>query len=80
MVLVVMAFVVAGSIGHLGPGQVTVRNGIISGAILWAGLVLTTTTVNYAFQGRRAALTLIDSGHWLGVLLLQGLVIGLFGV
>ena len=36
--------------------------------------------VNHGFQGAKASLTLIDSGHWLGVLLVQGLVIELFGV
>src|SRR5262245_37337254 len=36
----VMAFVLAGLIGHLGPGQVTFRNGIISGAFSWFGFVL----------------------------------------
>ena len=76
----VMALVLAGAIGHLGPGQVTVRNGLISGAILWAGLVMTTMTVNHRFQGSKWSLTAIDGGHWLGVLLIQGLVIGLFGV
>src|SRR5271154_4035798 len=44
--LLVMAFVLSGAIGHLGPGQVTVKNGIISGLILWAGFVLTTVFVN----------------------------------
>jgi len=77
---IVMAFVLAGSIGHLGVGEVTVRNGVISGAILWVGMVATTLSVNHAFQGSKFRLTLIDGGHWLGVLLIQGLVIGLFGV
>ena len=76
---VVMAHMLAGILGHLGPGQVTLRNGLISAAFIWLGFVLTTTTVNYAFQGRKAALTLIDTGHWLGVLLIQGAVIGVMG-
>jgi hypothetical protein len=42
--------------------------------------VITTLAVNHAFQGSKRALTLIDGGHWLGVLLLQGAVIGLMGV
>ena len=67
-------------IGHLGIGQVTPRNGIISGAILWAGFVVTSMAVNHAFQGAKPALTLIDSGHWLGVLLIQGAVIGWMGI
>ncbi|MGE0255575.1 MAG: DUF1761 domain-containing protein [Alphaproteobacteria bacterium] len=75
----VMATVLAGALGHLGPGNVTPLNGLISGAILWFGLVLTTMAVNHSFQGASRLLTLVDGLHWLGVLLVQGLVIGLFG-
>lgn len=78
--LLVMAWVLAGVIGHLGEGRVTLSNGVIAGAFAWAGFVLTTLVVNHAFQGVKPALTLIDGGHWLGVLLLQGAVIGLLGV
>ena len=76
--LIVMAYVLAGTIGHL--GEVDLRTGIISGAIVWAGFIATTVAVNNAFQGARLALTLIDAGHWLVVLLAMGAVIGAFGV
>lgn len=75
-----MAYVLAGVIGHLGPGQVTIRNGIISGAFIWAGFVLTTLAVNNAYGFRRPQLTLIDALHWLGVLAIMGAVIGAMGV
>jgi len=78
--LLVMAFVLAGSIGHLGPGNVTVKNGIISGLILWAGFVATTIFVNNAYPGRKYMLSVLDSIHWLGVLVIQGAVIGAMGV
>jgi uncharacterized membrane protein required for colicin V production len=78
--LLVMAWVLAGVIGHLGRGQVTVRNGIISGAFVWLGFVATTLMVNHAYQGAKRTLTLIDGAHWLGVLVIQGLVIGWMGV
>jgi hypothetical protein len=78
--LLVMAFVLSGAIAHLGPGQVTVKNGIISGLILWAGFVLTTVFVNNAYPGRKYMLSIIDSIHWLGVLVIQGAVIGALGV
>jgi Protein of unknown function (DUF1761) len=78
--LLIMAWVLAGVLGHLGTGEVTLKNGVISGAFLWLGFVATTLTVTYAFQGAKRALTFIDAGHWLGVLLLQGAVIGLIGV
>ena len=78
--LVVMAWVLAGTLGHLGPGQVTVKNGIISALFLWLGFVVTTVFVNNAYPGRRYSLSVIDSIHWLGVLVIQGAVIGGMGV
>jgi len=78
--LLVMAFVLAGSIGHLGPGNVSIKNGIISGIILWAGFVATTVFVNNAYPGRKYMLSIIDSIHWLGVLVIQGAVLGAMGV
>jgi len=75
-----MASVLAGILGHLGPGQVTVRNGVISAAFCWVGFVVTTMTVNNAFAQRKSMLTLIDSGHWLAALVVMGAIIGWFGV
>jgi len=76
----IMAWVLAGLIGHLGPGQVTTRNGIISGAFVWLGFVVTTIAVNNGFGMRKPMLTAVDSGHWLGVLLIMGAIIGAFGI
>ena len=78
--LVVMAWVLAGTIGHLGQGQVTLANGVISALFIWVGFVATALSVNYAFGGRKMTLTVIDGGHWLGVLVIQGAVIGAMGV
>ena len=74
----VMAWVLAGVVGHL--GAVTVRNGVISGLFLWLGFVLTSTGVNYAFSKRPLKLTMIDAGHWLAVLMVMGAIIGAMGV
>jgi hypothetical protein len=76
----IMAFVLAGLIGHLGDGQVTIRNGIISGAFVWLGFMATTVTVNQRYQGFGWDLTLIDAAHWLIVAFLMGGIIGAFGV
>jgi len=76
----VMAWALAGVLGHLGPGQVTLHNGVISALFLWFGFVVTTLAVNYAFGGRSLKLYLIDIGHWLLVLVIIGVVIGGFGV
>ena len=76
----IMAWVLAGVLGHLGPGQVTLRNGVISGAFLWFGFVLTTMMVNNAYAGRKYTLTAIDAGHWLAVLVVMGGIIGGAGI
>jgi hypothetical protein len=76
--LLIMAWMLAGLMGHL--GQVTVKGGVISGAFVWLGFVITTMGVNHAFGGAKPMLTLIDGGYWLAVLLIQGAVIGAFGV
>ncbi len=68
----------AGIIGHL--GEVTVKNGVISAALLWFGFVLTTLAVNNTFGMRSPKLILIDAGHWLAVMVLMGVVIGLLGL
>jgi hypothetical protein len=76
----IMAWVLAGLVAHLGPGQVTVNNGLVSGAFVWLGFVATTIAVNYAFGMRKPMLSVIDAAHWLFVLLIMGAIIGAFGV
>lgn len=77
----VMAFVLAAAIREIVDADVvTVTAGMQAGILIWLGFVLTSLIVNHAFQGTKKALTLIDGGHWLGVLLLQGAVLGGFGM
>jgi hypothetical protein len=80
--LLVMAWMLAGVLLHLSRSGmiVGVRAGMISGFFLWLGFVVTTMAVNHAFQGARRSLTLIDGGHWLGVLLIQGAILGWWGM
>jgi len=72
-----MAFVLFGILTH--SGLWSVRAGMISGAFCWVGFVLTTMTVNNAFHGKRPMLTVIDSIHWLGCLLIIGAIVGGMG-
>ena len=74
----VMAWVLAGVLGHLGP--LTLRSGVISAAFCWLGFVITTLLVNNRFSQRDWRLIGIDGGHWLVVLLLMGAIIGTMGV
>lgn len=77
----VMAWMLAGVLVHLSRGGVpmSLRMGLITAAFLWFGFVVTTMSVNYAFHGAKTKLTLIDGAHWLGVLLIQGGVLGYWG-
>jgi hypothetical protein len=76
----IMAWVLAGVLGHLGPDQVTLWNGVISALFLWLGFVATTIAVNERYQGYGWDLTVINAGHWLGVAVLMGAIIGWWGV
>lgn len=78
----IMAWMLAGIILHLSRAGVpaTALNGVISALFIWAGFVMTTLIVNHQFQMQKMALTLIDGVHWLGVMLIQGALIGAWGV
>jgi hypothetical protein len=60
-------------------GATTLGNGLAMGFWLWLGFVVTAMIINHRYQGSRWSLTLIDGGYLLGVLLVEGAVIGLFG-
>jgi hypothetical protein len=77
-----MAWMLAGIVLHIVRSGVPagVRAGLISGAFIWLGFVMTTLVVNHQFQMQKRLLTVIDGAHWLGVLLLQGAVIGHWGL
>lgn len=78
--LLVMAYVI--SVGYFGPyaeamaetyGD-SVGQRIGAALAVWFGFVVTTMATNDAFEGNSAKLTVINAGHWLGVLLIQNLV------
>jgi hypothetical protein len=76
----IIAWMLAGLLGHLGSGQVNLQNGLVSAAFCWFGFILTTMVANYTFAGRDARLLLIDAGNWLLVLIVIGTVVGAMGV
>lgn len=57
--------------------DIQVMDAVMVGAHMWFGFILTAMVLNHAYQGQKWSLTLIDGGYLLGVLLLQGIVIGL---
>lgn len=73
----IMGFVIYGILTH--SGLWSLRAGVITGAFCWFGFVLTTVVINNAYSGRKAMLSVIDSAHWLGVLMIIGGILGRMG-
>ena len=73
----IMAWAIYGILLHM--NMFTLRAGMISAAACWFGFVFTTITVNNAFAGRKAMLTVIDGIGWLGAMLIIGAIVGWFG-
>lgn len=48
--------------------------------ILWLSFVMPTMLVNHQYEGRPLSLTLINGGHWLGVFLIQVIVLQAMGL
>lgn len=71
-----MAGMLAGITAHIGP--VTIGNALVTGILLWAGLVLAAMVVDHSYEARPRKLTAINAGHWLGVFVIMSLVIGAF--
>lgn len=75
---IVIAAAISGIMVHAGFN--TPRQGAITGALCWLGFVLTTILVNNAYTFRSLKLSAIDAGHWLGVLVIIGAIVGWMGV
>lgn len=58
---------------------VNVYNAVIVGAHMWFGFIMTAMIINHRYQDHKWSLTIIDGGYMLGVVIVQGIVIGLFG-
>ena len=79
---VLMAWILAGVILHMKKAGIpaSLGNGMLIGGMIWLGFVVTTLAVNHQYQMQRTSLTVIDGLHWLGVLLIQGAILGLWGL
>ncbi len=78
--LVVMAIVLSSQFMPEQMGYESASTGyeIHIALMLWVGFIVTSMATNNAFQGAKPKLTLIDAGHWLGVVVIQVLVLGAF--
>lgn len=78
LVQLVMAFFVAAITPALF-GATTISTGIQTGALMWFGFVITSMIQGHRYEGAPWSRTLIDGGYLLAVLVVQGLIIGIFG-
>jgi hypothetical protein len=77
LVMAYFVLLLTRSIMDTSAADIQVMDAIMVGAHMWFGFVLTSMVINHAYQGQKWSLTLIDSGYLLGVLVVQGIVIGL---
>ena len=68
---VVLSFLLAGL------GVTELSTALVSGLVLGVGFIATSVLVNNMFQGRKLLLTLIDSAHWIIVLVIECAVLEL---
>ena len=60
-------------------GELTFVSGALMGLYLWGGFIITSMILNHRYQGQKWSLTVIDGGYLLGVVIVQGVVLGLAG-
>lgn len=78
----IIQFVMAYFIAVLTPkllGATNLANGLQVAFFMWLAFVITSMIQGHRYAGRSWSLTVIDGGYMLAALLVQGLVIGLFG-
>ena len=78
--LLIMAWVFAGPLGHLGASHMTANSGVVYALFVWLGFVAPIIAINNVIGGRKYMLSVIDGIHWLGVLAIQGAFIGVMAV
>ena len=71
-----LALALYGVTWHASYGEMTLRASLIAALLAWLGFIASTMFVNHRFQGRSLWLSVIDSGHWLLVILAQAVAIG----
>jgi hypothetical protein len=76
----IMAIGIAGVLGHLGTGEVTLWNGVVTGFFLAITLIIPAMTMNQRYQGYGWDLAVIDGVHWIAVAVLIGAIVGWMGV
>ena len=71
----VMAVALSGLLAHM--GGASVRSGLITAVGIWLGFILPSLATNVTFQRRDKRLIWQDGLHWLLILAVQGVMLGL---
>ncbi len=74
---VVMAYTLASLLALSSGETLSVGAALGIAFTVWLGFVMTAMVTNHRFGGARWSLTVIDGAHWLGVLVVQALVLAL---
>ena len=74
--LLIMSWMFAGPLGHLGASPMTAKSGAIFAVFIWLGFIAPIIAVNNVIGGRKYMLSVIDGIHWLGVLVIEAAFIG----
>jgi hypothetical protein len=73
----IMAYVFSTLLFHTSDGAFSIGAAVAAAVYLWNGFIATSIVTNNAFGMRKFSLSGIDGVHWLGVLVVQALVISL---
>ena len=76
----VIAYCFAMLLIHIAKDGFTTMQAVYGAILVWFGFIFTTQCINHRYSMKPWSLTLIDSAHWLGVLVVQAIVIGLMGL
>lgn len=77
-----MQFVMAYGLALLTPmvfGAMTIANAVTLGIHIWVFFVVTFMILNARYEGAKWSLIVINGGYGLGVMIVQGVVLGLLG-
>ncbi len=75
----IMAYFIAVLTPLVMGGVTDLNNALWVGVYMWVGFIITAMVINHRYQNMSWKLTLIDGGYLLGVVVIEGIIIGLFG-
>lgn len=76
----VMAYVLAVLFLHITGEGLALGTALSAAFFVWLGFIATTLTINHRYGMQKWSLTVIDGGHWLGVLLVMAAVMTVMGL